>query len=103
MTQLIQILLPRYDQAGEAFPSDKFEKIKRELAHRFGGVTAYVRASAHGLWKAESGELISDEVAVFEVMAEEIDPDWWSNYRNQLELLFDQEEIVIRSNPIRLL
>lgn len=101
MTQLIQILLPRFDEAGKAFEHTSFEKVKQELAQRFGGVTAFVRASAQGLWKTESGELISDEVAVFEVMVEEIDAGWWSSYRRRLELRFSQDEIVIRSNPIR--
>lgn len=101
MAQLIQILLPRFDEAGNAFEPSSFEKIKQELAQQFGGVTAYVRASAQGLWKAASGELVSDEVAVFEVMTEEIDSDWWDSYRKKLERCFGQDEIVIRSNSIR--
>lgn len=101
MTQLIQILLPRFDKAGKAFEHSNFETVKQELVQRFGGVTAYVRASAQGLWRTESGEVISDEVAVFEVMAEEIDADWWSSYRRKLELRFKQDEIVVRSSRIR--
>lgn len=101
MTQLIQILVPRFDQAGNAFEARSFEEIKQELVQQFGGVTAYVRASAQGLWKAESGEVVSDEVAVFEVMAEEVDADWWDSYRKQLEQRFDQDEIVIRASSIR--
>lgn len=101
MTHLIQILLPRFDQAGSAFKHSCFEKVTQELAQRFGGLTAYVRASAQGLWKTDSGELVADEVAVFEVMVEEIDADWWGSYRKKLERRFAQDEIVIRSNPIR--
>lgn len=101
MTHLIQILLPRYDSMGNAFEPSRFETIKRELAEQFGGVTAYLRASAQGLWQADSGELVSDELAVFEIMAEEIDTAWWSQYREELERRFDQDEIVIRASSIR--
>lgn len=101
MTHLIQIFLPRSGDAGKAFEPSSFERVKYELAEQFGGVTAYLRASAEGLWKSDHGDLVADEVAVFEVMVEGIDPTWWRAYREQLELRFNQDEILIRANEVQ--
>ena len=101
MTHLIEILLPQFDKLGQPFEPSFFEAVKHELTHRFGGVTAFLRASAHGLWKTEDGRVVRDELAVFEVMTEEVDPTWWNDYRRQLEARFQQDEIVIRAIRIR--
>src|SRR5919205_3355873 len=100
--QLIQILLPLYDNAGEPLPSDLFNEVRHELADRFGGLTAYSRAPAHGVWKDE-GETQHDDIVVFEVMAERLDSAWWRDYRRSLEARFRQREIVIRAQDIVIL
>ena len=94
--QLIQILLPLYDNTGEALPAELFTAVRQELADRFGGLTTYSRAPAQGLWKDE-GETHHDDIVVFEVMAAELDAAWWRNYRRNLESKFRQREIVIRA------
>jgi hypothetical protein len=99
---LIQILLPLYDNAGHVFGEELYGKVRRELTERFGGLTAFTRAPAQGLWKDE-GRTKRDDIVVFEVMAEELDAEWWRSYRHTLEKAFRQDTIVVRAQPIALL
>ena len=94
---LIDILLPRMDNSGAAFPAEDFEMARQELAQKFGGVTAFLRSPAAGLWQDDSGAFCSDEIVIFEVMTDSLDRSWWQNYRRQLEARFRQKEIVIRA------
>jgi hypothetical protein len=99
---LIQILLPLYDNAGAPLPRRLFAKVREELAGAFGGLTAFTRAPAEGLWQ-NGGETRRDDIVVFEVMAEQLDEGWWRAYRGELERRFRQEEIVVRAQETRLL
>lgn len=98
---LVQLLLPLYDAKGKRFPASAYDDVARELTERFGGLTAYVRAPAKGLWKEEPGKTRRDDIAVYEVMVESLDPAWWKSYRESLEKRFDQDEIVVRAHEIR--
>jgi hypothetical protein len=99
---LIQILLPLYDNAGNTFDEELYGTVRRELTERFGGLTAFTRAPAQGLWK-DAGKTHRDDIVVFEVMTEELDADWWRGYRQTLEKTFRQDEIVIRAQPVLVL
>ena len=99
---LIQILLPLYDNTGNTFGEELYGKVRRELTERFGGLTAFTRAPAQGLWK-DAGKTRRDDIVVFEVMVEDVDADWWRGYRKSLEAVFRQDEIVIRAQPVTLL
>jgi hypothetical protein len=94
---LIEFLLPMFDNDGQRFPKSAFDHVRRELTERFGGVTAFVRSPAIGLWADEDGRIRRDELAMFEVMAERLDRDWWRDYRAQLQTRFRQEEVVMRA------
>jgi hypothetical protein len=94
---LIQILLPTADNGGRPFPAATFERIKAGLAERFGGVTAYTRAPAEGVWAAPDAGKQAEDIVIVEVMAPELDQAWWRAFRRKLETLLDQEEIVIRA------
>ena len=96
---LVQILLPLRDNEGCPFGGDVHGKTRHELLERFGGVTAYQRAPAQGLWKSEDGEVARDEVVIFEVMVDEVERDWWRRYRETLQARFRQDVIVIRAIP----
>lgn len=100
--QLIEILLPLYDNQGQPFPEELFTRVRNELAERFGGLTVFSRAPAQGLW-TNAGETRHDDIAVFEVMTREIDPAWWAAYRQGLEQTFRQQEIVVRAHAVLLL
>ncbi|HET7694599.1 MAG TPA: hypothetical protein VFK57_02750 [Vicinamibacterales bacterium] len=100
---LIQILLPLYDNRGSRFDEETFARTRVELLERFGGMTAHQRAPARGLWKTDEGGVARDDVAVFEVMAAELDRAWWDGYRRELERRFRQETIVVRALAQQLL
>jgi hypothetical protein len=94
---LIQVLLPLYDNDGRRFGEEPFTRTRTELLERFGGLTAHQRAPAKGLWKTDDGQVARDDVAVFEIMADDLDRSWWDGYRRELERRFRQESIVIRA------
>ena len=96
---LVQLLLPLYDPEGVRFGRDAFDRVARELTERFGGLTAYTRAPAAGLWK-EEGATQRDDIVVYEVMVDALDARWWAGYRIELEERFRQEELVIRAHGI---
>jgi hypothetical protein len=100
--QLIQILLPLADNDGAPFPDALFADVQRELTERFGGVTAFTRAPAEGVWRQE-GSRQHDDIVIVEVMAGELDRDWWHRFRLSLEQTFRQERLVIRSHPTEML
>jgi hypothetical protein len=100
---LIQLLLPLYDNAGQAFPRSLYDGVRKELVARFGGLTTYSRAPAKGLWKEDGESVQKDDIVVYEVMAEAVDRPWWAAYRERLEATFQQEELVVRAQPIELL
>jgi len=97
---LVQILLPVWDPDGKRFPPALYARVKDELAERFGGLTAYARAPAEGLWEEGAGERQRDDIVVYEVMDEELDPAWWKGYRQELEHRFRQRELVVRAHAI---
>jgi hypothetical protein len=96
---LIEILLPIRDNEGKHFARATYKRMREELAELFGGVTAFMRSPAKGETKKGS-ETVRDDIVVFEVMAETIDRKWWRRYRETLEGLFDQDEIVVRAVEI---
>jgi hypothetical protein len=100
---LVQVLLPLYDNNGVKLPASLHHKVRDELAERFGGLTAYTRAPAEGLWKEREDQTHRDDIVVYEVMTPELDADWWSAYRRELENCFRQQQVVVRAQDIRLL
>ena len=98
---LIQLLLPVRDEHARPFPRELYDALRRELTERFGGVTAYARAPAKGYWEEESGEPVSDDIVVYETMADELDEMWWQSLRERLEREFRQDELVVRAQEIR--
>jgi hypothetical protein len=97
---LVQLLLPLRMRDGSEVPPDMFAAVRLELTQRFGGVTAYSRSPATGLWKRTEAEVERDQVIMIEVVVEGLDRDWWAQYREQLEQRFGQEEVHARALPI---
>jgi hypothetical protein len=96
---LVQLLLPLYDNDGHPFPPAAFAELRSELTDRFGGLTAYSRAPAEGVWEEEGGERQRDDIVVYEVMVEQLDRSWWAALRTRLEQRFTQEELIVRAQP----
>lgn len=101
-SHLIQLLLPVADNQGRAFPDDVLENVKSTLVEKFGGVTAFSRAPAQGVW-AGPHRTQHDDVVIVEVMAGTMDETWWGNFRAGLERKLGQQEIVVRAFLMRTL
>ena len=97
---LVQLLLPVYDNGGKGFPAELYAVVRRELTERFGGLTAYTRAPAQGLWSDDHGSPKRDDIVVYEVMTDSLDREWWRQYRQKLERRFAQDELVVRSQEV---
>lgn len=97
---LIQILLPQRDDAGAPFEANVYEQVRHRLTQKFGGMTFYRHAPAEGTRQASSNTE-HDEIVLAEIMVADLDEDWWSAYRSELEKRFHQSEIVVRAIPIR--
>lgn len=97
---LVQLLLPVYDNAGKPFPAAHYSAVRTELTEAFGGLTAYTRAPAEGLWEDSGGRSARDDIVVYEAMVEHLDRAWWSAYRARLERQFAQQELVARAIPV---
>ena len=101
--QLVELVLPTNRGDGEPIPPARLEAIVGELADRFGGATAFLRAPATGLWKPEPGKVTEDRIVIIQIMVEDIDEPWWRACRERLEREFQQEEVLIRATECRLL
>jgi hypothetical protein len=101
--KLIQIFLPLYDNQKQPYPKALFDKVREDLAQRFGGVTAYVRSPAVGVWENDAGTVCRDDVILFEVMVDHPDRGWWTGMRRRLEGQFSQESILMRATDVEIL
>ncbi|AKJ26714.1 hypothetical protein [Caldimonas brevitalea] len=100
MPHLVQLLLPLYDNQGQRLASSLYAEVRAELLDRFGGLTAYTRAPATGVWEPDEGQTVRDDIVVYEVMVDRLDPPWWRSYREQLEARFKQDALVVRAHAV---
>jgi hypothetical protein len=100
---LVQLLLPLYAEDGPRLPGELFAAVRQELVDRFGGLTAYSRAPAKGLWSDDTHEVEHDDIVVYEVMVDDLDRAWWAAYRQELTTRMRQKELVVRAQPLELL
>jgi hypothetical protein len=96
---LVEIFLPITGNDGTPFEPAMYAQIREELTTRFGGVTAFMRAPAHGSFQS-NGSVARDDIVIFEVMTPQLDRQWWASYRKTLEAEFAQDEIVIRTSTV---
>jgi hypothetical protein len=98
---LIQLLLPTLTvDSGNDNP---LVETARELSEAFGGLTAYVRSPAKGLWTSPAGRAEQDDVVMIEVVTEHFDRPWWKRYSATLAIRFRQQAIHVRALPVELL
>jgi hypothetical protein len=71
-----------------------------ELSERFDGLTAYTRAPATGVWKKHTGRTSRDDIIIYEVMCPRLQRKWWKAKRSELERIFHQDTVLIRSHAI---
>ena len=97
---LVQILVPLFDNEGRRVENATFQAIRDELTQRFGGLTAYTRSPAEGLWTDRHDVVSRDDIVMVEVMVEELEHAWWVDYRHGLEQRLRQQFVVVRAHPI---
>lgn len=102
-TRLVSVFIPLSDAEDHDFPKKLFKEVNKKLTADFGGVTVYSQAPANGIWKDQKDKVVNDKIIIYEVMAPEIDRKYWKVYRQKLEKLFNQKDIVIRQCEIGLL
>ena len=103
MAYLVQLLLPLSNNEGRPFEHDLYAATRLELTRRFGVVTTYMRAPARGLWQNDEGRVDRDDIVIFEVMLEDLERDWWRQYRESLRTRFEQDALVVRFMPMETL
>jgi hypothetical protein len=97
---LIQLLLPLTDNDGNEFPQSLLREVQNRLCEKFGGLTAYTRSPAKGIW-AIGPEQQKDDIVMVEVMADKLDTAWWKQFRHELEARLRQDEIVLRATEFQ--
>jgi hypothetical protein len=100
--KLVQIFLPLYDNKGRRFPARAYTREREILVERFGGLTAYMRSPARGLWK-DGAATTRDDIVILEVMVPRLDRKWWNDHRRKLQKRFKQKELVVRAQDMKLL
>ncbi len=93
---VVQLLLPLLDSSGRPFPDGVMARIREELVSRFGGITAFSRTPAEGVW-SNRGRKVRDEVILIEVMVDQLDTVWWGAFRERLEKTLQQQCILLRA------
>ena len=94
---LMQLVLPTHNNAGEAFADQIWEDLKTRLVDKFGGVTAFRRSPAQGVWSPTPDRRASEDVFMVEVMTDALDVAWWAALQQEFEASLDQEHIIIRA------
>src|SRR3954469_9703159 len=66
--KLVQILLPLRDNRGRPFKRSLHERLRQGITDEFGGLTAYARSPARGVWKS-AGKAKRNDLVVLEIMS----------------------------------
>jgi hypothetical protein len=97
---VVEIFLPLTRKDGTPQPNVRFGEVRRTLVERFGGLTAFTRSPAEGLWE-DDGSVEHDRIVIFEVMDRDLDEGWWRDYRGKLEEWFEQDEVLVRASAVK--
>lgn len=100
---VIRILLPLRNNDGTPFPRSEYDAVSKQLTQQFGGVTAFLRAPAKGVWQDDEGEINTDDIVIFEVLSDSLHRPWWGDYRAALERVFAQQEVIVRAHEVCIL
>lgn len=101
---LIEILLPLTDNKHRAFGPEYFIRVQQQLTEKFGGLTAFTRTPAEGLWKPDkSSKPQQDDIVIFEVLSPRLNKTWWQQYKDDLKTTFQQKDMIIRVTKVELI
>lgn len=94
---LVEVFVPQYFPSGKEIEGEYLEEMRDILLSKFGGSTAFTQCPVEGEWKDASGSIEEDRVIILQVMCEEIDRAWWTNFRNRWQEMLQQKELMIRA------
>ena len=98
---IVNIYLPQVNNAGLAFNEDIYLSIRKELIQKFGGLTQYDQVPAIGYWKENADKPISKDLMIhYEVICSTLTKKYWEEFRQRLEKIFQQTQILIVAHPI---
>jgi hypothetical protein len=95
----VEVFVPMKSGDGQPLSRKDLEQLKSMLADRFGGVTAYTRAPAEGLWE-QGGSVDRDDIVVLEVMVDGLDTPAWAKIQQELQSSLKQDEIIVRARKM---
>jgi hypothetical protein len=91
------------DNDGHCFPPHIWENLKNTLVDKFGGVTAYTRSPAEGIWSPSPTERSRDQIFTVEVIVRDFDTEWWQILRRDMQNILRQDQLLFRVSPILVL
>ena len=97
---VVELFLPLSRKNDAPQPAALFGEVRALLVERFGGLTAFTRSPAEGLWEDEQGTVEDDRIVIFEVMDDHFDAAWWGRFRRELEAKFAQDEVLVRASAV---
>ena len=101
---LLELLLPLTDNTNQAFEPEYFVRVQQQLTEKFGGLTAFTRTPAEGLWKPDkSSKTHQDDIVIFEVLSPGFNKTWWLQYKEELKSIFRQQDIIIRVTKVEII
>jgi len=96
--KLVQILLPLRDNRGRPFKRSLHERLRKEITDECGGLTAYTRSPARGVWKS-AGKAKRNDLVVLEIMSAKHGAP---GATEQTGRRFRQEKLIIRMQDMAL-
>jgi hypothetical protein len=101
---IVNIYLPRVNNAGIEFNEEIYLSIRTELIQKFGGLTQYDQVPAVGYWKENADKSINKDLVIhYEVICNKLVKKFWAELRLRLENTFQQKQILIVAHPIVIL
>lgn len=98
---IVNIYLPQVNNAGIAFNEDIYLGIRKELIQKFNGLTQYDQVPAIGYWKENADKPVSKDLMIhYEVICNTLTKKYWAEFRQRLEKIFEQTQILIVAHPI---
>jgi inorganic pyrophosphatase len=99
---LYEIFIPAEKDGETRHLSSHYTWLRQELVGRFGGLTIYQRSPAKGIWEPDNEARHTDDMIIYEVMADNDAPGYWRWLKAELEHRFNQQEILVRKACIDL-
>lgn len=93
---LVQLSLPLVNGAGKAFPQELFREVERDLTAQFSDTAVFTRAPLAVPSKGNSTVTPAEASITYEVTIQQVDQEWWREYRRVLHKRFREHPIDVK-------